>query len=256
MNPFFDIGKQNDLPEEAYQLDNLGTQRIFASFGKRIRGDWGESARYESSHVYTDVTAEDYDHQFVSKLLRTRPSYKIDGLIDHHFNFYLSKHPGDKEEFLVHMRYEILPILKKRGTNEVYAELFDKWIKKQDMKSEEQKQNQTINNTINVGSVNAPVQFQQNSNHSTQTQHNHIEKDQLKEFFEILKKDIDLIDENIRRDFAIEMDYAVSQLERDRDVKPQLLSIGGLMKDVGISTFTNLLAAPIFEVIKPYLGLA
>ncbi|MCX2585667.1 hypothetical protein [Pedobacter sp. MR22-3] len=255
MNPFFDISAQNGLPDEVYQLENLGSQRIYASFGKRVRGDWGERDQYQSSHIYTDVTAEDYDHQFVSKLLRIRPSYKIDGLINHHFNFYLTNHPGKKEEFIVHMQYEIFQILKKRSTNEAYVELFDKWIKKQSMKSEEQKHGQTVNNTINVGNVNAPLQFQQNSDHSVQTQHNHLQKDQIKDFLEILKRDIQQVDESIRKDFAMEMDYAIVQLGRDRDVMPQLSTIGGLMKDVGIGTFTNLLAAPIFEVVKPYLGL-
>ena len=51
------------------------------------------------------------------------------------------------------------------------------------------------------------------------------------------------------------MDYAIAQLERNKDIKPQLLNIGLLIKDVGISTFSNLLAAPISELIKPYLGL-
>jgi hypothetical protein len=254
MNPFFDISTQNDLPNGAYQLENLGSQRIFASFGKRIRGDWGESDHYQSSHVYTDVTAEDYDHQFVSRLLRVRPSYKIDGLIDHHFNFYVSGNAEGKELFLEHMRYEILPILKNRSTNEAYVELFEKWINNKKMKPEE-KHNQTINNTINVGTVNAPLQFQQNSNHATQFQHNHLQKDQLKDFFEILRHDLQAMDENIRKDFAMEMDYAVVQLERNRDVQPQLTTIGTMMKDVGLGTFTNLLAAPIFEIVKPLLGL-
>jgi hypothetical protein len=254
MNPFFDISTQSDLPDGAHQLENLGSQRIFASFGKRIRGDWGERDHYQSSHVYTDVTAEDYDHQFVSRLLRVKPSYKIDGLIDHHFNFYVSDNAGGKELFLEHMRYEILPLLKKRSTNEAYIELFEKWINNKKMKPEE-KNNQTINNTINVGTVNAPLQFQQNTSHATQVQHNNLQKDQLKDFFEILRDDLQAMDENIRKDFAMEMDYAVAQLERNRDVQPQLTTIGSLMKDVGLGTFTNLLAAPIFEIVKPLLGL-
>jgi len=53
----------------------------------------------------------------------------------------------------------------------------------------------------------------------------------------------------------MEMDYALSQLKHGRDVKSQISNISRLIKDVGIGTFSNLLAAPIFEVVKPLLGL-
>jgi hypothetical protein len=257
MNPFFDISTENVVNEvDSFQLKNLGQRRIYASLGKRIRGDWGASDQYESSHFYTDVTTEDYDNQFVSRLLKTRPSYKIDKLINHHLQFYLSLHPDNKEEFLKHMRYEIFPLLKKRSTNSAYVELFEKWINNQNMDSEKHNQAQTINNTINVRNVNAPLQFQQGSDHSVQTQHNHpVSNDELKSFFEILRKDIQQFDEDIRKDFSMEMDYALSQLKQGRDVKTQISNISRLIKDVGIGTFSNLLAAPIFEVVKPLLGL-
>lgn len=255
MNEFYDIGTQNDLSEDSYQLKDLGHQKILISASTRVRGGWGEQDQYERSNVYTAVTAEDYDHQFVSKLLRVRPSYKIETLINHHFHFYLSKHPGLKEEFLNHMRYEVFPLIKKRSNNESYTELFEKWINDQTMGHEKPNSIPTINNTINVGNVNAPLQLQQNSNHSVQTQNNHLPKEDMEHFFEILKKDIKQVDENIRKDFLMEIDYTLVQIERERDIKPQMLNIGELIKDVGVNTFANLLAAPIFEVVKPLLGL-
>ena len=255
MNPFFDISKEKDLPAESHQLRDLGNQRIYASFGKRTRGEWGERGTYQSSNVYTDVTTADYDNQFISKLVRVRPVYEMDKLINHHFNYYISQNPQQKKEFLKHMRYEIFPALRKRTSNEAYIQLFEEWLDNQSPKPNKDTMPNTVNNTINVGNVNAPTQFQQNSDHSVQTQQNHYQKEQIKEAFELLSRDIQNVNEQIRNDFAIEMDYAIAQLEKDKDIKPQLLSIGSLMKDVGINTFANLLAAPVYEFIKPFLGL-
>lgn len=255
MNPFFDISTHTELPEGSLQLENLGSRRIWMSLGKRVRGDWGEGNRYERKHIYTDVTAEDYDRQFITKMLRIRPSYDIDRLIDHHFAYYLSNRRENENQFLKHMRYEIYPALKKRDTSGVYTELFDKWLQSKSVHSHDLQSGQTVNNnTINFGNIHAPIQFQQNSSNVVQTQHNHISQEQVREFIDLLRKDIEQVDENIRKDFAMEMNYAVKQLEKGQDAKPQLLSIGGLMKDAGINTFANVLAAPVFEFIKPYLG--
>ncbi|WP_354301607.1 hypothetical protein [Pedobacter sp. UYP1] len=255
MNEFFDISTETELSDDALQLSNLGNQKIFMSIGHRVRGDWGEDEGIETSNFYVDVTADDYDDQFISKLLRIRPSYKIDVLINHHFNYYISKHPENKTEFVMHMLYEIFPALKKRSASEAYIDLFGKWLNGQVPQTQDNNPNQTVNNnTINFGSVHAPIQFQQNSPNSAQTQHNRISQEQLKDFFKLLRDDIRNIDEKIREDFAMEMNYAIKQLEKGHDPKPQLSALGDLMKDVGINTFANVLSAPVFEWMKPFLG--
>ncbi|QQL50276.1 hypothetical protein [Mucilaginibacter ginkgonis] len=251
MNSFYDIGTHNKISECSYQLENLGSQRAWASFGKRIRGDWGERDQYETNTIFTDVTAEDYDKQFITRLLRIRPSYKIDGFIDHHLNHFLRNNPGGLDDFIKHMRYEIYPELRKRGS-EAYIDLFGKWLSD---KSTATHAIQTVNNTINITGNNAPIQFQQNSAHAVQTQNNDISESQIREFLETVRLDLHHIDANLRSDFEIEMNYAVAQLDKGRDAQPQLSRIYGLMRDIGLGTFTNLLASPIYDLIKHFLHL-
>lgn len=255
MSPFYDISNQKDLPADSLQLKNLGTEKVFASIGKRSRDGWGGRSTEWSRHM-TPVKPEDYDNQFVHRLMKSKPIYTMNKVLDHHLQNYCSMNTREQGDFFTHMRYVALPALKKLRNSEVCVDLFEDWLEQKMNSKKHQTPNTVNNNTINIGDVNAPLQFQQNSNHSVQTQHNHLQKEQLKDFLEILKKDIQGIEENIRKDFAMEMDYAIVQLERERDIKPQSLTIGGLMKDVGLGTFSNLLAAPIFEIVKPYLGLS
>lgn len=255
MNAFFDINEDKNLPEEALALRDLGAQLPWVTVGRRGSEHWGTSG-YASKTTYRNTTAEDYDKQFINKLQKWKPVYDIDRLIEHHYLHYLTKNKQGHNEFLKHMRYVILPMLKKRPNTEVINGLIEQWLDQKESKNKEQLKSHIVNNnTINVGNINAPAQFQQNSDHSVQTQHNHLQKEVITGAFELLKKDIQNIDEQIRKDFAMEMDYAVAQLVKDKDIKPQLSNIGNLMKQVGIGMFSSLLAAPVYELIKPYLGL-
>lgn len=256
MNPFFDISNDENLPYEELPLRNLGRQQIFAIVGGRRGSDhWGTSGT-ASKTTYTDTTPEHYDRQFLYKLQKWKPVYDIDRLVEYHYAYYTSKHPQGHNEFLKHMRYVILPQLKKIKNNEVCVELFEQWLDQKTPKIKEDLKSSIVNhNTIKIGSIHAPAQFQQNSDNSVQTQHNHYQKEEIRKAFALLEKDIQNVNEQIRKDFAMEMDYAITQLERDRDIKPQLQNIGALIKAVGMGTFTNLLAAPIFELVKPHLGL-
>ncbi|MFD1769592.1 hypothetical protein [Sphingobacterium suaedae] len=255
MNAFYDISDQTDLPIDALQLSNLGSEKVYASIGTTTRDGWGGRNTEWSRHT-TAVQPEDYDRQFAYKLNKYKPVYDMGKILDYHFNHYCSTHLQGQSDFLKHMRYVVLPILKKLNNSEVCATLLEQWIEEKTTVKKDIIPHTVNNNTINIGTVNAPTQFQQNSDYSVQTQHNHLQKEQIKEFLEVLREDIQNVDESIRNDFALEMDYAVAQLNKDRDIKPQLLTIGGLMKDVGIGTFTNVLAAPIYEMLKPLLGIS
>lgn len=114
---------------------------------------------------------------------------------------------------------------------------------------------QIQNNHINVGDINSPTQFQQASNHSNQTQEITYSQENVNELFTLLKADFDKLSIDVREDIKSEIEYASKQLDKGKNVKTQLLNIGGLVKDVGINVFANLLASPIFEIIKPALGL-
>lgn len=256
MNRFYDISENEDLPKESLQLRNLGKQRIFAITGGRKGSDYWGTRSTESQYHYTATVPEDYDDLFADKLYNWKPIYDLGEVVEFHYRHYVSLHPNESCEFLKHMKYVILPKLKKRKNNDDHTGLFEDWLNEKNPEQMSANRKHEVNyNSIHMGDINAPIQFQQSSHHSTQTQTNQYQKDDVKAAFELLSKDIQNVNEQIRNDFAMEMDYAVTQLERNRDIKPQLLNIGSLMKDVGLGTFTNLLAAPIFEVIKPFLGL-
>lgn len=64
------------------------------------------------------------------------------------------------------------------------------------------------------------------------------------------------MDERIRKDFAMEMDYAITQFEKGKGVKPQLSNLGEMMKDVGIGAFASVIGLLAFETLKAWLDLA
>lgn len=112
-------------------------------------------------------------------------------------------------------------------------------------------------NTFNISGTlnNSPIQLQQNSNNSNQIQNLSYSESDLKEFFELLKSELENLPSDIADEINTEIEYAEKQIEKKRDIKTQLLNIGNLIKDVGINTFANLLASPIFEMVKPFLGM-
>ena len=253
MNLFFDISESDNLPDGALELNNLGSQRIMAMISNPRRNDFGQRS-YESKNYYTKTLPTDYDNQFINKLINWQPIYGIERVINHHYKIYSSKQPQGHDSFIKHMKYYILPLLQKQRNSDACIELFKEWLENKSSNSNS-KAPHTINNTINLGTINAPLQFQQNSNNSVQNQHNHYKREEVKELFELLKKDIEKLDEKIRSDFALEMDYAMVQLEKRKDITPQLLTIGELVKDVGIGVFTNILASPLSEELKHLINM-
>ncbi len=114
---------------------------------------------------------------------------------------------------------------------------------------------QINNHTIQVGDVSSPIQIQQNSNSSTQTQEIKISHTDFNEFTNLLRQDILNLSDNQKEEFNTEIEYAKKQLDKGKSISPQLKNVGGLIKDVGINVFANLLASPIYETLKPFLGL-
>jgi hypothetical protein len=114
---------------------------------------------------------------------------------------------------------------------------------------------QINNNTIHVGDVSSPIQIQQNSSNSSQTQNIEISQAEFNEFANMLKKDIQHLGNEHKEEFNTEIEYAQKQLAKGKSISVQLKNIGGLIKDVGINVFANVLASPIYEMLKPFLGL-
>ena len=150
MNPFFDISEDRELPKEALQLYNLGNSKVYASFMKRTRNGWGDSSVSWNDHK-TAIRDEDYDQQFVRKLARWKPIYNIDQVIEHHYNHYQAKTTEPQNDFLKHMRYVILPILKKKPNGEVCSQLFEQWLETKERPAV------PINPTVQTGAINKTV---------------------------------------------------------------------------------------------------
>lgn len=247
MNPFFDISIENNLPINNYQLKNLGLQRIYFSIISRHE---------DTSNHYRKTTEKDYDNLFTDKLWKWSPVYEIDKLLEYHYKFYIETNPDDGDKFLKHIRFVILPKIEVKTKESVHAELIIDWLNSKKNKNTNPPEHTIIhNNTIKIGDINAPVQFQQSSNNSVQTQQFELKRDDINTAFDLIKKDIEKLDAQIRSDFSMEMDYAVAQINKNRDAKPQLSNIGSMMKEIGTGVFTNLAAAPIFEYLKPFFGL-
>lgn len=205
---------------------------------------------YGNGHIgvetkYIPATSEDYDRKFISFMDTISPIFKIPQFLDYHYNNY----SGEKNEFISQIKYAILPIIEKRA-NSSLSKLINDWI---EMKNP--KENIT-SYTINTGNINAPVQIQQKSSNSNQSQNLNYNSENVKEFFSVIKSDIQKMDQKIREDFDLEIGYAVKQLEKGNDITTQLFNLGSLIKEVGLSMFTNLISSGIFEIIKPSLGIS
>ena len=178
MNNFYRIAKENETPEHEFILANLGlkikhTQLVNYGFG-----------RLGSELIYKETKSEDYDKSFVSLLTNMEPIYKANELLNFHFSHF----NGNKKEFLAHIRYNILPLMKKnQKSNEGYSQLVADWLDSKDIKPH------SVTN-ITIGEIKAPTQLQVNSDYSNQSQNISYSKDSIKELFELLKKDIERLE--------------------------------------------------------------
>lgn len=107
---------------------------------------------------------------------------------------------------------------------------------------------------LNVGN-NSNVLFQNKTTHSVQMQNINIVKEDVHKLFELIKKDLKELNDEQSEDLKLEIQNAIKQLEKGKNINSRLLTIGSLIKDIGINVFANLLSSPIFELMKPILGL-
>lgn|GEM_PF-1051298 len=130
MNDFYDISEQRVVEADSMQLENLGDQQILAVIGKTARGGWGER-EYTSKTYYTATKPGDYDELFASRISGIKPPYETENLLEHHFRYYTSRFPENRNKFLQHIRYVILPLLKRRKLD-VYIDFLKEWLAKKD----------------------------------------------------------------------------------------------------------------------------
>jgi histidinol dehydrogenase len=128
-------------------------------------------------------------------------------------------------------------------------ELVETWIKQMTPK----KGKSTTN--IKVGQIKAPTQILVNSDNSVQRQNITYDSADIKELLNKLTIDVQRLESNLREDLKDEIEKTLKQLDRNKDVTGRLLTIGEMIKDIGIGVFTNLVSSPTFELLKPLLGL-
>ncbi|MFO0320921.1 MAG: hypothetical protein ACK504_00655 [Bacteroidota bacterium] len=113
---------------------------------------------------------------------------------------------------------------------------------------------QIHHNTILLGE-NATAQIQQNTNNSIQTQQITYTKENINELFSLLKADLAKLNQEQEEELSAEIENAIKQLDKGKDIKSRLDTIGGILKDIGIETFVSLAASPIVNILKPILGI-
>ena len=234
MNTFYTISKEVQEVHEfeiTHLGDVIGHNQVYNANG---------SIRIEK--VYKPAKPAEYDMMFRKVMYSLNPIFKVPLFLDYHFERY----SGKSEEFISQIKYVILPLVD-RGNRKSYAKIIQDWLDSKNPKIEEK------NYMITTGDVNAPIQIQQNSSHSSQVQKIQQSTERIDELFALIRKDIENLNREIREDFELEMNYAVKQLSKEKDIQPQLLSIGELIKNVGLPIFTGLTSSGLFEMIKPYL---
>lgn len=237
MKIFYAIAKEGDEPHE-FEIKFFGDKIKH----KRVTNEGLGAINIES--YLKPATDAEYDIKFREAMYEIKPIYKVPHFLDYQF----SRYEGEQTEFLAQIRYVILP--RSKNGKPAHAEIIEKWLE-----SKEEKSTSIGTYTIQTGDVHAPIQIQQNSNHSSQKQIINYTTSEINDIFSALRADIEKLDKSIREDFNLEINYAVKQLEKDNDVKPQLLNIGKLISNVGLPIFTNLISSGAFEAIKPLLGI-
>jgi hypothetical protein len=231
MNRFYVVSKDEQEVNNEFEIRNFGDKiahpRVSAT-GSSINID----------KVFKPATDNDYDKKFRELIYLIKPIFKVIQLLD----FHLENYNGSKDEFISQIKYVILPKIKPS-----YKKIIEDWLEMKKPNTE------SINYNISMSNINAPVQIQQKSDNATQTQNITYCAEDIKELFSRIQADINNFDVQIREDF--EMNYAIKKIEKGNDIKPQLLSLGSLITNVGLPVFTSLTSSGLFEVLKPLFGI-
>jgi hypothetical protein len=253
MNEFYSISQENQKPDDEYQLKNLGKQTIMMIVGRPSRRNyWGETESPQSQKFYRDTNEEDYDRLFANKLLKCRPPYDLEKILDYHLNYYVEIRKGEKLRFLNQIKFVILPIIKEKNNKEIYDELITNWLENNNMTTKKEKAAKV---NLKIRDINAPMQIQMNSDNASQSQQISYDKDDILELLNLLKQDIENLNTDSKEDFELEIENAIKQLNKGKKVETRLLTIGSMIKEIGIGIFVNLVSSPLFEIIRPILGI-
>lgn len=251
MNEFYLISQSNSVGDDSLKIKKLDSQSISAIFGGSRRSGWGKTPT--SQTFYRDTTAEDYDREFVNRLMNFKPVYELDILLDFHYTNY-AKTTNNADKFCKHIEYVVFPLLKNRRESEVQQKLVNNWL--------QSKSKNTIENNIKkqnlkleIRDIHSPTQIQINSDNSAQKiEINYSDKD-LKEFFSLVVKDLENIRTPESEELKTEIKKTEDKIREGKNVKNRLVIIGELIKDIGINVFANVVASPIYKKLAPLFGL-
>tara|TARA_R110001592_G_scaffold40877_3_gene133980 strand:- start:1555 stop:2313 length:759 start_codon:yes stop_codon:yes gene_type:complete len=249
---FYDISEEGQKPQGRFQLTNYGSERHLMTVGTPVRrGAWGESTEYVSNTTYRATVPEDYLKDFVYMIRKFKPIYEIDQLLDHHLDMYMRK--GNKSEiFLKHIRYEVIPLLGKSNDTNPHIELVNKWLGQREGKS--------VSNhptpTVHFEGITGNIQLLIDSPYGSQKQEVHCDKADIDGFLSALFKDIESLKHDLKDELVSEVQTALLQNKRGKLTQAKLMNLISLMKEIGVGVFTNVVASPIFEALKPSLGIS
>jgi len=117
-----------DSEENKHEFDirKLG-EETFRGFSPTTgRNAYGN--RYGGDIMQTSTTQNDYDNEFVKKLINIKPAYRVDEFLNFHFQFYKTE-TGNEELFVKQIEYVILPRIKLT-TRTGYIQITKDWLTK------------------------------------------------------------------------------------------------------------------------------
>lgn len=233
MNRFYVVSKEEQEANNEFEIKYFGNKTAHPRVST-------EGGFINIGKIFKPATDYDYDKKFRELIFSTKPIFKVIQLLD----FHLENYNGPKDVFISQINYVILPKI-----DPFYKKIINDWL---DMKKPNA---ESTNYNISMNNINAPVQIQQKSDNATQSQNITYSMADIKELFSHIQADIQNSDAQIREDFEMEMNYAIKNLDKGNDIKPQLLSLGSLITSVGLPIFTSLTSSGLFEVLKPLLGI-
>ncbi len=125
VNRIYKLHLKNTILENEFDIDELD-EKIYRISSPAIYSNKGKLAGGES--IYTATTQDDYDEKVFQKILKIKPVYNVEDFLNYHYQNYCLLFT-DKELFLKHIQYIILPRLH-RGNRKTFYDITKEWINK------------------------------------------------------------------------------------------------------------------------------
>lgn len=127
MNEFYSIAPINTEPIDNFQLKNYGLERVTMSVGSSRNDGYG-GRTWKSTDLKSEVTSEDYDGAMAFKIIKVKPPYELEKLLNYHLEYYVNK-GGEKDKFIKQIQYVVLPYIQKHyGKEKPHIDLTEQWI--------------------------------------------------------------------------------------------------------------------------------